>query len=401
MDDRIHVLHVIESLTRGGAERQLVDMVVRMDRSRFANTVCHLYERDDLREELEQAGVPVIGLHAGSRRDGPAVIQRLRALLRKGPYTVVHTWLYDDSVFGRIAAKLTGVPVVVGSMQNSWYEPEVQQISGIHPAKFAALRALDAWTGKWSRSSYVASSGFVKRSMARHLGFDERRIEVVYNAVDPQGLTPSDPLRLQTLRDELHLNGCSPILICVARLLPPKGHSYLLDALPAVVRQFPGTRLLIAGRGDEEARLREQAARLGIAENVQFLGHRPDVRDLLQVSDLFVFPSLCAEGLPVAVAEAMALERPCIGWKVEPNPEIIEHERSGLLLEPRRSDELAEAICRLAADPETRRRMGESGRRIVEERFNLDRTVRQLESHYQQRLLERPARRRAALVYRG
>jgi len=389
MGKPIHILHVIETLGRGGAERQLVDVVCRMSRARFANTVCHLYARDDLKSELTAAGVNVVGLQLKSRRDGVRAIARLCRLLREGNFSVVHTWLYDAGIFGRLAGRLTRVPLVVSSLQNSWYEPQVLNGKHAHRRKLALVRALDAWTGKLSRAWFVASSAFVKQSMVQHLGLHEERVDVIYNAVDPQAFEPSDGARLDDLRRSLNLNGCSPVLICVARLVPQKGQAYLIEAMPAIRRQFPSARLLLVGRGDEERRLQEHAARLSVESHVQFLGQRSDVKDLLQVSDVFVFPSLCAEGLPVAMIEAMAMRLPCVAWRVEPNAEVIEHGASGFLVEPQGTEALAQAIGSLVERPDLRRRMGERGRAIVEEKFNLRRTVKQWESLYERGLNER------------
>jgi glycosyltransferase involved in cell wall biosynthesis len=379
----IRVLHVIESLGRGGAERQLVDVVRRMDGSRFANAVCHLYEQDDLKSELTAAGANVVGLQLKNRRDGVKAIARLCRLLREGNFSVLHTWLYDADIFGRLAGRLTRVPLVVSSLQNSWYEPQEMNGSPAHRGKLALVRTLDAWTGKWSRARFVASSAFVKRSMVERLGLSQAHVEVIYNAVDPQAFQPSDEAALAALRDALGLNDGSPVLICVARLAPQKGHAGLLEAMPAVVRQCLSARLLIVGRGDEAARLKEQAARLNVQAHVRFLGQRDDVKELLQLSDVFVFPSLCAEGLPVALIEAMAMRKPCVAWRVEPNPEVIEHGASGLLVEPHSVEGFASAICALSTQADLRQKMGARGRAIVEEKFNLQRTVKQLESLYE------------------
>lgn len=391
MTQPIHILHIIETLGRGGAERQLVNMVTHMDRARFVNTVCHLYERDDLKSELTAAGVSVVGLQLKSRREGLRAIARLCRLLRAGNFSVVHTWLYDADIFGRLAGRLMHVPLVVSSLQNSWYEPQVTNGFHAHPRKLALVRMLDAWTGKLSRARFVASSAFVKQSMVKHLGLRAEHVEVIYNAVDPQAFEPADEARLEDLRRSLNLNDCSPVLIGVGRLVPPKGQAYLIEAMPAILRKFPSARALLVGRGGEESRLREQAGRLNVESHVQFLGQRSDVKDLLQLSDVFVFPSLCAEGLPVAMIEAMAMRLPCVAWRVEPNPEVIEHGASGLLVPPLRVEALVDAVCSLAEQPDLRRRMGERGRATVEEKFNLRRIVKQWESLYERGLNERLA----------
>jgi glycosyltransferase involved in cell wall biosynthesis len=106
------------------------------------------------------------------------------------------------------------------------------------------------------------------------------------------------------------------------------------------------------------------------------------VRELLELSDIFAFPSLCAEGLPVAMIEAMASRKPCVGWRVNPNEEIIEDGHSGLLVEPGNVDAFANALCELAADREKLKCMGHHAYTIASSKFDLDRASKQLESFY-------------------
>lgn len=378
----VRVLHVIETLGRGGAERQLVGLLRRMNPVRVANSVCHLYPLNELGPELVTSGVPVCSLQVGSRREGFEAVRRLCRHLRSQPYDVVHTWLYDADVCGRVAARLCGVPVIASYLQNSFWEPEVLQLSGIPGWKSGALRHLDAWTARFSGSRFVACSDFVRRSAARALGLRADRMEVVYNSIDPGEFVPEPSAALDPLREELGVADAHPLLICVSRFNPPKGHRVLLDAVAQIAPRYPRLRLLLAGRGPDEAMLQQRTSELGLEKHVQFLGHRPDVRRLLQLSDAFVFPSLCAEGLPLALIEAMAASLPCVAWQVEPNPEVVEEGASGFLAPLRDVEQFAAGICALADNPARARAMGARGRAIVETKFNIRKAAVQLEDYY-------------------
>lgn len=385
MNPPIRILHVIESLGRGGAERQLVDLVGGMNRSRFTNTVYTLYDRNDFEPELHGAGVVTASLHLQSHHQALRGVRSLLRVLRDGNYAILHTWLYDADLIGRTAGKLAKVPLIVSALQNSWYEPD-PALGSASKLKYELVRRLDSWTARWCQARFVASSRFVSRSMATRLGIARDWITTIYNAVDPLAFDPVPGTELDRVRDELNLRDCAPILICVARLVPEKGQTYLLAAMPAIVERFPRAMLLLVGAGGEAEPLREQMTRLGLADHVAFLGRRNDVKLLLQISDVFVFPSVRAEGLPVAVVEAMATRKPCVAWRVPPNPEVIEHGASGLLLELRNTGALAEAVCELAANLSLREAMGTRGRAIVETRFNVCHTVKQLETFYEEGL---------------
>ena len=139
--------------------------------------------------------------------------------------------------------------------------------------------------------------------------------------------------------------------------------------------------LLIAGRGDREAALREQARRLGIEARVRFLGLRHDVPVLLEMCEAFVQPSL-SEGLSIAILEAMAAGRPVVTTRVGGNPELVMDGETGVLLEPADVPALAAAVGRVLAHPRDARRLGDNGRARVGSRFTMEAMVQQYETVY-------------------
>jgi len=160
-------------------------------------------------------------------------------------------------------------------------------------------------------------------------------------------------------------------ILCVAAMSRRKGHVVLLDALPSVLEEVPGARLTLAGDGPERAFLERRAAELGVAGAVRFMGALPhdQTRALYAETDVFCLPSF-AEGVPVVLMEAMAMEIPVVATNIMGVPELVEHEFSGLLVPPARADLLAAALRRLLAEPELRKRMGQAGRRRVAEAYD-------------------------------
>jgi len=167
--------------------------------------------------------------------------------------------------------------------------------------------------------------------------------------------------------------------ICVASLQPYKGIRHLIRACAEVTRREPGFRCLVVGEGFERAELEALIDELGLRDAVCLLGGRPqhEVAQLLREADLFVLPSVVApsgqmDGIPVALMEAMASRLPVVSTRLSGIPELVEHDRNGLLVEPGDETALAQAIMTLAGDPDMRRRMGERGHEKVAAEFQLD-----------------------------
>jgi glycosyltransferase involved in cell wall biosynthesis len=162
-------------------------------------------------------------------------------------------------------------------------------------------------------------------------------------------------------------------VLCVARLTPVKGHHVLLDAVELLAERDVPVRVTIIGDGPRRAPLEEDVRRRGLQESVYLAGAvgQDQLADHYRASDVFVLPSF-AEGVPVVLMEAMATELPVVATRVGGIAELVEDEVGGLLLPPGRGDLLADALERLAAEPELRDRLGQAGRRRVVESFDAD-----------------------------
>jgi glycosyltransferase involved in cell wall biosynthesis len=181
---------------------------------------------------------------------------------------------------------------------------------------------------------------------------------------------------LHTVRCGIDVDAFAPVdrsgrsgfeVLCVAALARRKGVGVLLDAFAQVLEAHPGARLTIAGDGEEAGALRAQAEQLGIAGSVEFTGAvaHDRVRELYQRADAFCLPSF-SEGVPTVLIEAMATELPVVGTAVGGTTELVDE----IVVPPARADRIAEALLRLAADPELRRTLGRSGRERVIADYN-------------------------------
>jgi glycosyltransferase involved in cell wall biosynthesis len=382
---RRRILHVIETLGHGGAEHQLAVITERLDRDRFESVVCHLHEPSHLADRIRARGVPVYGLGLPrTRRAWPTAVGPIARLIREVRPDLVHTSLFEADMVGGAAARLMGVPAI-NTLCNVGGEKE-KLLDNSHmswPKLWAHSRLWGAAMRTLHRHS-IAISRAVMRSAEETYGRDPARMSLVYRAYLEQP-EDSSPGTLDALRAELAVGDAEPLLLNVGRLAPQKGQRYLIRALPEIVRAHPRALLLVVGEGWLRPELEAEVRAVGMEGHVRFLGRRQDTRRLMLLADQFVFPSLF-EGLGVALVEAAGLGRPTIASDVGPIPEVIEHERSGLLVPPQDPAALARAIIRLAGDPVRAQALGAAARARIAEEFSIERMIAALESVYERAL---------------
>ena len=217
--------------------------------------------------------------------------------------------------------------------------------------------------------SYYAQSQLMRASAVAHW----HKIQVVPLGVHPETYFPSPPPADEgTFR-----------LICVARLAPVKAQSILLQAVARLLRAGRGVELHLVGGGQDRDNLERQARELGIEEAVVFHGGMPQPRvvELLKTAHAFVLASF-AEGVPIALMEAMALEVPCVATCIMGIPELIRDRVDGLLVPPSDVEGLSSAISELMDDAELRSRLGQAGRARVVDRYDLSRNVLKMAEVY-------------------
>jgi glycosyltransferase involved in cell wall biosynthesis len=172
-----------------------------------------------------------------------------------------------------------------------------------------------------------------------------------------------------------------PVIGTVGRLVPIKGHEWLLRAAPRVLAEFPHATFVFLGEGPLLGQLQQLAARLGISGHVMFLGSRQDVPECLAAFDLFAFPSL-NEGMGRALIEAMATGLPAVAARVGGIPDVVADGETGLLVPARDEAALADALLKLLRDPARRQAYGQSARRSMDERFDVSAMVRAIDRLY-------------------
>ena len=379
------VLHFIESLGIGGAERTVQDVAMRLPGHGIATAVCCLRD-GPLRAPLERAGVTVFCLDLRRRSivllpwfiaDIARVLWRLTRLLRSQDIDILHAHIADAAMLALAAAHWCGVPLIVTFHGLGLLPTERRRGDPRTWLRRRLYRALAR--GAW-RS--IAVSPKVQQALCEDLGFEPARTLVLGNGIDTTAYASATTAdAVSALREELGLTASARVIVAVGRLVHNKGQAHLLEAMPLVLERFPAAVLVLVGDGPDGAALAQHAARLGLGPALRLTGARSDVAAHLALADVFALVS-SSEGVPLALLEAMAAGRPIVATAVAGIVDIIEHGRSGLLVPFAEHRALADAISVLLKDQTLARQLGANAQREARSRYDIDATVREMAALY-------------------
>ena len=383
MNRPVRVLHLIEDLGSGGAERLLHTNLQHMDNEVVESEVVTFFARRDYwKGPIEKLGVRVTDLACTKYSDIPRGISRLRSYLSANPPDVIHTHLFAANVIGRVAGRLQGI-AVVSSIHNPEYEPAaLKSVARSGRLKITAARMLDSLTAFAGCTKMVGVSEFVRESTSRKLRYPADKIEVIYNPLTSIDDKPSTDRT--TVRETLGLPAGARILLNVGRVAPQKGILAAIRAMPLILETEPQTYFLSVGaQGDPDylEKVRNEIAELNLQDRVRLLGERRDIADLLAACDVFVFPSLF-EGLGIALAEAMAAGCACVVSRIRPFDEFLTDGRNAVIVPPADPKSLAKAIIELLRDDERRVELGAAARETAIAMFSPAPAARKLEALY-------------------
>lgn len=356
----------------GGAEKLAYEFALRLDPRRFRSYLCTIRAAfPDRREatardaaELAAAGVERISLDRRSAFPlSPAAWRQLRSLMVRERIDIVHAHMPRASVPGAIVARLADVPIVISHEHGSTLERKL------------ARPFLDRHIVARFSTVMLSVSEWDRRQLIDHERIPAERIRVLPNGIPPPRVKGRD------VRGELRVPPGASLIGAIGRLYPEKGYADLIRAIPMLHRGSQQLRCVIVGIGPHEQSLRGLIDQLQLGDQVELLGRRDDVPDLISALDVAV---LCSrrEGSPLAMLEYMAGGAPILATAVGGVPELIEDGVHGLLVEPKEPRALAAGIDRLLADPELAQRLGHAARERQQREYDLDAVLRRLESLY-------------------
>ena len=322
----------------------------------------------DYVDRAEASGVPVERVVIRRHLD-PGLWRRLAARLRDARPDLVHTHLIHADLYGIPAARWAGVRGVVSSRHND-----------DRFRRWLPVRALSRWLWRQADAG-IAISEAIRRFAIAYEGVPPENIHTIHYGLDPASVHAPPDARAR-LRRELGLPADAPLVGSVCRLIEQKGLDSALDGFSQVAAQFPAAHYAIAGDGPLRDALEAQAARLGVADRVHFLGWRADAPAIFAALDVLLAPSRW-EGFGLVFLEAMALGVPVISTRVSAIPEVIADGETGWLVPPDDQAAIAGALRAALAGPDERCRRGKAGRARLESQFTVDAMVDRTLAVYQ------------------
>lgn len=359
------ILHLISGLEIGGAETMLLQVLPLLND--FEHVVCSLSGPGVLGEKIESLGFKLICLENGKRFSLRSIILFKKIIKQEKP-NIISTRLIHADIFGRIFGKLFGVKNIVCILESILDNQKYNKFFLIE--KFSSFLV----------DQYIAVSNAVKNKYVTVAKIKPEKITVIHNGIDLKKFQLKE--KKEAVRKKLGLPVDDVIIGYAAKMRPERNHSALIESIGLLKKYYPNIRLVLAGNGPEKDNLVKLVKELKIDDNVIFLGQRNDIPEILNSLDIFVSPSQY-EGMSIAILEAMGAGLPIIASDIEPNRELIENDKDGILIDQNKPKSIAEKIQLLIEDIETRKNLINSVKNKIK-LFSLEKTVSGLNGTYKQ-----------------
>lgn len=359
----MRILHTESSTGWGGQEnRTLNELIAMRERGHELAVVSRPGAR--ILERAAETGFAAFTVDMRGAADLPAIF-RLRSVIKRFRADIVNTHSGRDTQLAGMAARtLFGRPRIVRT-------------------RHLALPITSKFSYSVLPDHVVTVSRFVEKALVA-AGVPQDGVTTVVTGVDFARYDRSAVAG--NLRQELGLADDTLLVGTVAILRAKKGHAEILDAVPEVLKRFPDAHFVFAGDGPQTDNLQARIAADGLADRVHLLGLRRDVTNVLASLDVFVLPTH-QEALGTAFVEAGAMGLPAVATRVDGVPEVVQDEKTGLLVPPHDGAALVGPICRLLGDPVFRRSMGANAAEFVRRKFSREAMAQGMEALYS-RLLE-------------
>jgi glycosyltransferase involved in cell wall biosynthesis len=357
----LRVAFLVDGFALGGTELNAVRTAEAVDREAYDLTVLGMRRDGPLLTRYAAADIPVVDFWFRGLRHPDAVPMtfRLARWLRQHRVDVLHCHDKYSNMFGALAGRMAGVPLVIASRRFQDFEGRRFAVGNAYAFRLA--------------HRVLANSDGVARILADE-GVDPAKIVVVRNFLDDVAFEAAPASARAAFRAELALPDDAIVIGCVARLDPIKDHESLITAFAEVRRHQPRAVLVLIGDGPHRAALEQHARTAGVADVVRFAGWRSNTVNLHRWFDVSTLASI-AEGFPNVVIEAMAAGVPVVATDVGGVRDAVRDGETGLLVPSRDPAALAAALGRVVDDAALRARLARAGRALAESHYRREAVV--------------------------
>ena len=366
-NERVPILFMIPLLYGyAGTEKHLLSIVSNIDRKRFIPHVCYFRGSKELVGLFEEKNV-VCEKFEMERIYGFRAIKnmwKINKYIRKNRIKILQTFHPKGDLYGPLVGRMSGTPIIISSRRDL----------GFNRKNITIQKGIN-----YLVQYMIAPSKAVKKVVIEKENVSEDKVRVIYNGVDTEYFKPEK--KKFSWRSEERLQNSNFIITIIANLHKIKGVEYFIRAASLIAQKIPESRFIIIGNGSEKDFLKKLAVQFGIFEKIIFTGIIDNIKDYLAVSDAYICSSL-SEGFSNSILEAMAMGLPVVATDVGGNQEAVADGESGFIVPTQDYQEIASKVIELYRNHDLRNEMGAKGRIIVEERFTLERMLREHEKLY-------------------
>jgi len=378
---KIKVMRIITRLNIGGPAFHTILLTSHLNHNRFESILVKGSEEKDegdmdelaKSKKVEPIYVKELCRKISLRKDLLTFWKLYRIIKREKP-DIVHTHTAKAGTLGRLAAKLAGASTIVHTFHGHVFH---SYFGAVKTEVFIIIERLLALL----TTQIVTVSPSQKEELLRYKIAPRKKVICIPLGLELDLFLETEKEKGQ-LRTELSLDQNHKLVGIIARLVPVKGHSFLLAAAQMIIPIFPQVKFLVVGDGPLRKELEDLADQLGIQRNVIFLGFRKDLSKIYADLDVVVLTSL-NEGLPVAVIEGMAAAKPVVAFDVGGVKDLVEDKVTGVLVPKQDPQKLAYGIAFLLQKPEVAKIFGENGRKKVYPALNYTRLISDIERLYE------------------
>jgi len=365
---RINVLMVSDHISYNGemhgVGRFFYNIIPYINKDKYNVIPCVLRLKDSSDDIFKARGITI--KYIGKGRFDPTTFTSLLKIIKEEKVDILHLHQYGASNFGRVAALISGIPVIVHCHDDNPYYPLYQRVADI---------VLKHFTNK-----VIAVSASAKESAIDKRKFSENKVTVMHNAIPLKEFHKLNADQIEKEKKKLGIEFGYRVIGTVTRLREEKGNKYLLESVPEVLKIFPKTVFLIVGDGPLREELKNICKKLNIEKNVIFYGFSDDVQKSYSLFDIKVIPSI-TEGSPSALLEAMAMGKAIVSTDVGGLNEILKNGTKGLLVPSKNSTQIAQKIIFLLKNESELKRLGQNAKE-ESKKYDIELYVKNLEKIY-------------------
>ncbi|MCX7723679.1 MAG: glycosyltransferase family 4 protein [Thermodesulfovibrio sp.] len=357
MNKKITILHTESSKGWGGQEIRILQEAIGMRERGYRILIAT--ERDGiLYQKASNEGFEVFPIHFS--KYNPNSFIKIKFLIEKEKVDIVNTHSSKDSWVATIAAKLA---------KNNPKIIRTRHLSTPISKSLTSRIIYDLLP-----NAIITTSEGIKENMINVNRFSEKKIFSIPTGIDIEKYNP-DKVKPSIIEDGFKIG-------TIGILRDWKGHSYFIDSVPLIKSKIPDSIFYIVGEGPQVNNLKRKIRELNLSNTVKLLGFRDDIPEVISSFDIVVHPSYANEGVPQVILQALAMKKPVVASNITGIKEVVFDYETGLLIEPKNANDIADKVIFLYNNKELRKKLGEQGRIFVEKNFSIESMLDKLENLY-------------------